>query len=109
MKKKVDMKRKIAREVRMAIRGTGKVKITFKKDAVDALDQLCKLERKGAIMLNDCCAAILSAAKQKRYWGHTLNRIVLVGLGINFNEKEFLDLSGAIENIEAVKKVKIKN
>lgn len=105
-KKKVSMKEKISKEVGKAIRGTGKVKITFKKDAVDALDYFCELERKGAIMISDCCAAILSAAKQKRYWGHTLNRIVLVGLGVNFNKKEFLDLSRAIENIEAVKKTK---
>ncbi len=106
-KKEDDIRRKIAREVRKAINGSGKVKVTFKEDAVDALDQFCKLERKGAIMMSDSCAAILSAAKRRKYWGHASNRITTIFLGVNFNEKEFVRcLARAIEDVQAIEKVK---
>jgi hypothetical protein len=107
--KEVDMKSNIAREVGKAKIGTGKLRITFKKDAIDILDEFCELDEKGAIMMSDSCAAILAAAKVKGYWGHVSNRIITIGLGINFNinRKEFREaLAGAIENIEAVKKAK---
>lgn len=111
MAKKINMKEKIAREVKKAIgvrkRGSARVKVTFKREAIDALDNLCKLEREGAVMMSDPCAAVLSAARRRRYWGHTANRIITIGLGINFNEKEFVrGMAMAIEDIHAVEKVK---
>jgi hypothetical protein len=107
--KKKDASSRIGTEVGIAKRGTGKLKIVFKKDGIDALDQFCKLEEKGAIMMSESCAAILSAANRRGYWGHASNRTVQVGLGINYNinRKEFRDsLTGAIESIEAVKRKK---
>jgi hypothetical protein len=111
VEQKIDIREKIAREVGKAIgvreRGSARVKVTFKREAIDALDNLCKLEREGAVMMSDPCAAVLSAARRRRYWGNTANRIITIGLGYNFNQAEFIKgLAKAIEDIQAVEKAK---
>ncbi|MCX6744775.1 MAG: hypothetical protein NTX82_04590 [Candidatus Parcubacteria bacterium] len=90
-------------EIKKALAGSRKMRIKFKREAVDDVMYLCGMERGGIVRIDDTTALVLSAVMASRSWSLDENRIVNLTLGENFDPKWFRGrMKDALEEIEAV-------
>lgn len=98
------MRAKITQAVQEALKGSRKVKITFKRNAISDINYLLGMANSGIISLNNADAQVLAIVVRTRNWSVDSNRIVLVTLTAKFDEQWFVQrLWRALEKIETVK------
>lgn len=97
------MRTKITQAVQEAQKGSRKVKIIFKRDAIGDINYLLGMCRDGIISLNDSDSHVLWTILRERNWDVDSNRTVIVTLTAKFEEEWFVGrLWRALEKIEAV-------
>ena len=90
-------------EVKKALAGSRKMRITFKREAVDDVVYLCGMEQAGIIRTDKTTALVLSAVMASRSWSLDENRVVNLTLGENFKPEWFRGrMKDALEKIEAI-------
>jgi hypothetical protein len=90
-------------EIQKALTGPRKLRITFKREAVDDVMYLCGMERGGIVRIDDETALVLSAVMASGIWSSDKNRVVNLTLGEKFNPHWFRGrMKDALEEIEAI-------
>lgn len=97
------MHTRIRQAVQEALKRSRKVKITFKREALNEVPFLLGMKNSGTISLNMGDEHVLALALRTLEWGVDSNRTLTVTLTGNFDEDWFVNrMRRALEKIEVV-------
>jgi len=97
------MKTQITQAVRVALVGSHKVKVTFRREAIFEVSYLLGMAKSGIVQLNNGTETTLRVVAQSRDWGDDQNRTATVTLMNQFDEDWFVErMYRALEKIEAI-------
>ena len=97
------MEKHILEAIRLALQGSHKVNITFKRTAADKVKHLLGMNRAGAISLHSIDEATMTAVMMSKKWTDDNHRTLTVTFPDKFDKNWFFErMRHALDKIEVV-------